>query len=133
MPRISVFIRPVINVSTMHPLPVADLKLPRGTDVTLQIQVLDVGNDKERYDLTGCEVEFIARKEKYPVDETEVLFIKTTENGVVIDEEAAGYLEISLTAEDLDLLPTYYWYDFNIITLTGEIIRQPRGRLILLP
>jgi len=131
MSRIYVFMRHSMNNSVLHPQPPAGMRVPRASDVTLELILVDLGNDKDPIDLSGRNVTFTVKREKYS-DNTEVIE-KSLGNGITVDPLNLGCVNVALTAEELSLLPTEYWYDISISTPTGGIIRHSLGKFVLMP
>jgi hypothetical protein len=132
MTRRYIYVRSAMDNMTMHPLPVALFKLPRSGDTTLQLIAVDLGDDKEPLALTGATITFTVRKRLYPDGEDDIMFIKSTGDGISLVSGSVGYFNISLTAEDLDIAPTQYWYDLTIESAGGNTYRQAMGKLMLL-
>jgi hypothetical protein len=131
MSRIYVFMRHSMNNSALHPQPPAGMRVPRASDVTLELILVDLGDDKSPIDLDGRDITFTVKREKYS-DNTEVIE-KTLGNGITADPLNLGHVDIALTAGDLTLLPTEYWYDISISTPTGGVIRHSLGKFVLMP
>jgi len=120
-----------MNNSVLHPQPPVGIKVPRSSDVTLNLMLVDLGNNKSPIDLSGRDITFTVRREKYS-DNTTVIE-KQIGDGITIDPQNNGYVNVALTAAELTLLPTEYWYDIAISSPTGGIIRHSLGKFTLMP
>ncbi len=133
--RVSVYLRNLMNNSSMVPVPVTEFITPRASDVTLQLYVVNMGEDKEPLDLTGCDIDFIIRKYKHYADENDIVVHKHIDNGIYINDDHAviGFLDIDITADDLNLPANKYYYSLMITTPYSEVLRQAMGRFALIP
>ncbi len=131
MSRIYVFMRHSMNNSVLHPQPPAGMRVPRASDVTLELLLVDLGDNKSPIDLTEREITFTVKREKY--SDNTVVLEKTLDNGITTDPLNLGHVDVALTAEELTLLPTEYWYDISISTPTGGVIRHSLGKFVLMP
>ena len=130
MSRINVYVRPTAGSGTMYPLPVANIKLPVTSQVTLQFIALDLDDDKEPFDLVGYDIKFVVRKEKYPISDDDMIIYKDNAN---IDLDNTGYFEVALTHDDMAQIPSEYWYSVDFTNLLTGNYRQSLGKFILLP
>lgn len=131
--RINIMLKYDLNSSSMRPAPVPFIVHPRNTSANLEFYVTDLGNEKEAMDLTNYEVFFYILPVKYMTDDDTPLVAKARGEGITVDLDNLGYVDIELTAEDLDIAATDYWYKFRVESETGEIIGQPLGQFRLLP
>ncbi len=133
--RILIYMRNIVNNSSMVPVPVTEFILPRASDVSLELLIVALGDDKEPFDLTGADVEFTVRKNKHYFDSSDILIEKVTNGGIYINQDHAdeGWVDIDLTADDLDLPASRYYYDLQITNVESQVVRQSMGRFTLLP
>ncbi len=133
--RINIYMRNIVNNSSMVPVPITEFILPRASDVTLELLVVALGDDKNPFDLTGADVEFTIRKHKHYIDDDDIVVQKVTNGGIYVDQDHAdlGWLDIDLTAEDLELAASRYYYDLSITNVESQTVRQAMGKFTLLP
>lgn len=133
--RVNIYLRNMINNSSMVPIPITQFITPRCSDVTLQLLIVNLGEDKEPLDLDGAEIDFIIRKNRHYCDDSDILVHKTINNGVYVETDYAsdGWVDVDLTANDLDLAACRYYYDLRIVNNEDQLIRQAMGKFTLLP
>ena len=131
MSRVYIFMRYQINNSSIHPVPVAMFRLPRGSATRLELLISNLGDDKAPADLDTAEVVFTVRKHKYPTGEDDIVIQKTAASGVETDPENPGHLDIILSDEDMDIASTNYWYDIRIQLSEGSI-RHAAGKFVVI-
>ena len=126
----TIYLKTRINVGGLMPKPNPVIEVARANDKCLDLQLRDYANDKLVIDLTGFDVAFIVREEKYSLDH--LILKQTVDGGITVDTVEEGKIIVSFTAEDLDLPATDYWYDLSLIDALDNVTTHTVGKFKLL-
>lgn len=126
----TIYLKTRINVGGLKPKPNPVIEVARANDKSLDLQLRDYANDKLVINLASCDVAFILREEKYSDDH--LIIKQTADGGITVDSAVEGKIIVHLTAEDLDLPATDYWYDLSLIDTLGNITTHTVGKFKLL-
>ena len=131
MPKfLTLYLKTRVNVGGLRPKPNPVIGVIRNNDTDIELQLRDYSNDKLVIDLAGHDVAFTVREEKYSDDH---LIIKQTgDGGITVDTEEEGKVVVHLTAEDLDLMATDYWYDLSLIDAGDNVTTHTVGKIKVL-
>jgi hypothetical protein len=123
---ISIYLKTRVNVGGMKPSPIPVLEVGRANDRVIDLQLRDYSNDKLVIDLTSHDVAFVVREEKY--DPTVLLLKQTGDGGITVESAVEGKINVILSAEELDLPATDYWYEISVIDASDNVTTQPLGK-----
>ncbi len=124
--HINIYMKTRVNVGGLLPAPIPVLEVNRASDKSIDLQLRDYSNDKLVIDLTGHDIAFVVREEKY--NPTVVLTKQTGDGGITVESVEEGKINVNLTAEELSLPETDYWYEINMIDASDNVTIQPLGK-----
>jgi hypothetical protein len=124
--HINIYMKTRVNVGGLLPVPIPVLEVNRASDKSIDLQLRDYSDDKLVIDLTGHDIAFVVREEKY--NPTVVLTKQTGDGGITVESAVEGKINVNFTAEELDLPETDYWYEINMIDASNNVTIQPLGK-----
>jgi hypothetical protein len=124
--HVTIYMKTRVNVGGLKPRPIPVLEVGRANDRVIDLQLRDYSNDKLVIDLDEHDIAFVVREEKY--DPTVLLLKQTSDGGITVESEEEGKINVILSAEELDLPATDYWYEISMIDASDNVTTQPLGK-----
>ncbi len=121
----TMYLKTRVNVGGLRPKPNPVLETARANDKDIDLQLRDYAADKLAIDLSGCDIAFIVRPEKYGSDP--VILKETGDGGITIVSTEEGKITVHLSVTDLDLPATDYWYDLSLIDSDNNVTTHTAG------
>jgi len=107
----NIYFRTRINEAGIRAVAAPVLEVARENSKHFDFQCRDLSDNKAFIDLTSMTVSFVIREKKYEYDP---LIEKESGDGIDIVDAETGLITIELTADDMDIPVTDYFYDLVI-------------------
>lgn len=111
---LDMYLRTRITETGLYPKPSSIIEGAFHSALFINLQLRDIAYDKVPINLKDKTITFLVRRNKYPVDNDDIIILKTEQDGILVVDEDLGLIEIKITSDEMNHIPSDYWYDVQV-------------------